>query len=119
MKLLIIGIKSFCKILSDHLFPAQSNWKLPGFTEGLLAGKSHAGLASMNLGKLEYGVSTEEQLLEVLGDNNKEEEEDAEELEATLVECRVTLDMADYNYNADNARLNNWDNINGNSGKED
>ena len=38
----------------------------------------------MNLGELEYGVSTEEQLLEVLGDNNKEEEEDAEELEDTL-----------------------------------
>ena len=83
-KLLIIGIKSFCKILSDFLFPAQSNWKLPGFTEALLGGKSSAGLASMNLGELEYGVSTEEQLLEVLGDNNKEEEEDAEELEDTL-----------------------------------
>ena len=41
-KLLIIGIKSFCKILSDHLFPAQSNWKLPGFTEVLLGGKSRA-----------------------------------------------------------------------------
>ena len=38
----------------------------------------------MNLGELEYGVLTEEQLLEVLGDNNKEEEEDAEELEDTL-----------------------------------
>ena len=38
----------------------------------------------MYLGELEYGVSTEEQLLEVLGDNNKEEEEDAEELEDTL-----------------------------------
>ena len=48
----------------------------------------------MNLGEIEYGVSTEEQLLEVLGDNNmeEEEEEDAEELEATLLECRVTLD---------------------------
>ena len=53
-------------------------------SEALFGGKSCAGLASMNLGKLEDGVSTAEQLLEVLGDNNKEEEEDAEELEDTL-----------------------------------
>ena len=44
--------------------------------------------------------------MEVLGDNNKDEEEDAEEVEATLVEACVTLDRADNNDNADNARLN-------------
>ena len=59
----------------------------------------------MNLGELEDGVSAEDQLLEVLGDNNKEEE-NAEEVEATMVEARVTLDRADNNHNADNARLN-------------
>ena len=59
-------------------------------------------LASMNLGKLEDGVLAEEQLLEVLGDKNKEEE-NAEEVQATLVECRVTLGRAE---NTDNARLN-------------
>ena len=37
----------------------------------------------MNLGELEDGVSTAEQLLEALGDNN-EEEEDAENVWATL-----------------------------------
>ena len=42
--------------------------------EALFGGKPHAGLVSMNLGKLEDGVSAEEQLLEVLGDKNKEEE---------------------------------------------
>ena len=47
-------------------------------------------LAGMNLGELEYGVSAEEQLLEVLGDKNKEEE-NAEELQARLVmECLGT-----------------------------
>ena len=59
----------------------------------------------MSLGKLEDGVSAEEQLLEVLGDKNKEEE-NAEEVKATLVECRFTLDRADYKDNADNTRLN-------------
>ena len=54
----------------------------------------------MNLGELEDGVLAEDQLLEVLGDNNKEEEK-AEEVEA-----RVMLDRADNNDNADNARLN-------------
>ena len=43
--------------------------------------------------------------VEVLGDNNKEKEK-AEEVEATMVEARVTLDRADNNHNADNARLN-------------
>ena len=42
-------------------------------------GKLCAGLASMNLGELEDGVSADEQLLEFLGDNNVEEE-DAEEV---------------------------------------
>ena len=37
----------------------------------------------MNLGELEDGVSLAEQLLEVLGDNN-DEEEDAEEVEDTF-----------------------------------
>ena len=37
----------------------------------------------MNLGELEDGVLTAEQLLGVLGDNNYEEE-DAEEVEATF-----------------------------------
>ena len=37
----------------------------------------------LNLGELEDGVSTAEQLLEALGDNN-EEEEDAENVAATL-----------------------------------
>ena len=54
----------------------------------------------MNLGDLENRVSTAEQLLEVLDDNN-EEEEDAEEVEATLVIGRVTSPD-----NNDNARLN-------------
>ena len=63
-----------------------------------------AGLASMNLGKLEDGVSAEEQLLEVFGDKNKEEE-NAEEVPATLVECCVTLDRADNKDNVDNVRL--------------
>ena len=62
----------------------------------------------MNLGDLENRVSTAEQLLEVLDDNN-EEEEDAEEVEATLVIGRVTLDKPDNN---DNARLNIREEIN-------
>ena len=37
----------------------------------------------MNLGELEDGVSTAEQLLEVLGHNN-DDEEDAEEVEVTF-----------------------------------
>ena len=45
--------------------------------EALFGGKPRIGLASMNLGELKDGVSTAEQLLEVLGDNN---EEDAEEV---------------------------------------
>ena len=56
----------------------------------------------MNLGELEDGISAEEQLLEVLGDKNKEEE-NAEEVQATLVKCRVTLGRTD---NTDNASLN-------------
>ena len=64
--------------------------------------KPRAGLAIMNLGELEDGISAEEQLLEVLGDKNKEEE-NAEEVQATLVECCVTLGRAD---NTDNASLN-------------
>ena len=59
----------------------------------------------MNLGKLEDGVSAEDQLLEVFGDNNKEEE-NAENIQATLVECRVMLGREDNNDNAKNARLN-------------
>ena len=62
----------------------------------------------MNLGDLENRVSTAEQLLEVLDDNN-EEEEDAEEVEAILVIGRVTLDKPDNN---DNARLNIREDIN-------
>ena len=58
----------------------------------------------MNLGELEDGISAEEQLLEVLGVKNKEEE-NAEEVQATLVECLVTLDRADNKDNADNVRL--------------
>ena len=48
---------------------------------------------------------TEEQLLEVRGGNN-EEEEDEDEVDTTAVEGCVTLDRADNNVNADNARLN-------------
>ena len=51
--------------------------------EALFGGKPRAGLASMNLGELKDGVSAKEQLLEVLGDNNKEEE-NTEEVKATL-----------------------------------
>ena len=47
----------------------------------MFGGNPRAGLATMNLGKLEDGVSTKEQLLEVLGDNT-EEEEDANEVVA-------------------------------------
>ena len=45
----------------------------------LSIGKPQAGLANRNLGELEDGVSTAEQLWEVLGNNN-DEEEDAEEV---------------------------------------
>ena len=69
----------------------------------MFGGKPRAGLASINLGKLEDGVPAE-QLLEVLGDKNKEE--NAEEVQATLVECLVMLGRADNKDNADNARLN-------------
>ena len=98
---LIIGIKSV-KIHSDHLFLLQIYFqetrnnqvsqmnRTPPY-EALFGGESRAGLARMNLGDLENRVSTAEQLLEVLDDNN-EEEEDAEEVEATLVIGRVTLD---------------------------
>ena len=50
--------------------------------EALFGGERCAGLASMNLGELEDGVAVDEQLLEVLGDKNKEEE-NAEEVKAT------------------------------------
>ena len=43
--------------------------------------------------------------MEVFGDKNKEEE-NAEEVQATLVECCVPSDRADNKDNADNARLN-------------
>ena len=79
--ILQMGIKSLCKIHIGHLFLLQIY--SPVKCEALFRGKSCAGLASMNLGELEDGVSTAEQLLEVLGDNN-EEEEDAENVEATL-----------------------------------
>ena len=46
------------------------------------------------------GVSTTEQLLEVLGDKNEEK------VEPTLVVGRVRLDKADNNDKAANARLN-------------
>ena len=52
----------------------------------------------MNLGELKDGVWADEQLLEALGDKNKEEG-NAEKVKDTL----VTLDRA---HNADNARLN-------------
>ena len=45
----------------------------------------------MSLGEPEDGVSAEEQLLEVLGDNNKEEE-NAEEVKATL-QCIVGMSL--------------------------
>ena len=48
----------------------------------MFGGERCAGLASMNLGELEDGVAVDEQLLEVLGDKNKEEE-NAEEVKAT------------------------------------
>ena len=59
----------------------------------------------MNLGELEDGVLAEDQLLEVLSDKNKEEE-NTEEVQATLAECGVTSGRADNKDNADNARLN-------------
>ena len=49
----------------------------------MFGGEPRAGLASMNLGELEDGVSTAEQLWEVLGNNN-DEEEDVEEVEVTF-----------------------------------
>ena len=57
----------------------------------LFGGKPRAGLASMSLGELEDGVSAEKQLLEVLGDNNKEEE-NVEEVKATL-QCIVGVSL--------------------------
>ena len=51
----------------------------------------------MSLGQLEDGVSAEDQLLKVLGDNNKQEE-NTEEVDATrastiaMVKARVTLE---------------------------
>ena len=59
--------------------------------EALFEGKPRAGLASTSLGELEDGVSAEEQLLEVLGDNNKEEE-NVEEVKATL-QCIVGVSL--------------------------
>ena len=59
--------------------------------EALFGGKPRAGLASTSLGELEDGVSAEEQLLEVLGDNNKEEE-NVEEVKATL-QCIVGVSL--------------------------
>ena len=56
----------------------------------MFGGKPRAGLASTSLGELEDGVSANEQLLEVLGDKNKEEG-NAEEVHATLVEGRITI----------------------------
>ena len=44
--------------------------------EALFGGESRAGLARMNLGDLENRVSTAEQLLEVLDDNNVEDAEE-------------------------------------------
>ena len=57
----------------------------------MFGGKPRAGLASTSLGELEDGVSAEEQLLEVLGDNNKEEE-NVEEVKATL-QCIVGVSL--------------------------
>ena len=48
----------------------------------MFGGKLHAGLARKNLGELKDEVSAEEQLLDVLGDKNKEEE-NAEEVKDT------------------------------------
>ena len=59
--------------------------------EALFGGKPRAGLASTSLGELEDGVSAEEQLLEVRGDNNKEEE-NVEEVKATL-QCIVGVSL--------------------------
>ena len=59
--------------------------------EALFGGKPRAGLASTSLGELEDGVSAKEQLLEVLGDNNKEEE-NVEEVKATL-QCIVGMSL--------------------------
>ena len=76
-----------------------------------------AGLASVNLGELEYGVSTEEQLLEVLGDINKDSDffitmtgggrtRRSWRLHFICGMSRhFSLDRADINDNADNARL--------------
>ena len=57
----------------------------------MFGGKPRAGLASTSLGELEDGVSAEEQLLEVLGDNNKEEE-NVGEVKATL-QCIVGMSL--------------------------
>ena len=57
----------------------------------MFEGKPRAGLDSMSLGELEDGVSVEEKLLEVLGDDNKEEE-NAEEVKATL-QCIVGMSL--------------------------
>ena len=110
LKKLLTGIKSIfsCSKYVSKLLKITRFHRGIGRTpsEALFGGKPGAGLVSMNLGKLKDGVSAEDQLLEVLGDNNNKEEESAEEVEATMVEARVTLDRADNNDNADNARLN-------------
>ena len=58
--------------------------------EALFGGKPRAGLASMSLGELEDGVSAEEELLEVLGDNNKEEETAGE---VKALQCIVGMSL--------------------------
>ena len=55
-----IGNRSLCKIHSDHLFLLQIY--SPVKCEALFGGKSYAGLASMNLGELEDGVTWDQNM---------------------------------------------------------
>ena len=79
-----MNYRSLCKIHFDHVFLLQyiSKWlKITRLHreigrepyEVFFGGKLRAGHASMNLGKFEDGVLAEEQLLEDLGDKNKED----------------------------------------------
>ena len=78
---------SLCRIHSDHISCSKYIFKKLKIKSPVIA---HTPL----------GVSTTEQLLEVLGDKNEEK------VEPTLVVGRVRLDKADNNDKAVNARLN-------------
>ena len=73
-----MNYRSLCKIHFDHLFLLQyiSKWLKITRLHREIGRDPHEvffGAASMNLGKFEDGVLAEEQLLEDLGDKNKED----------------------------------------------